>query len=160
MTIISRPLSIGNAERDQRLDRLRSAMATGGIDATLITPGSNMRYFFAEPFYESERFVGVLVTADRNIFICPKFEESAIRAKFPMASEMAFWEEHESPFALIASLLADHGCQRCALDPECSYGHAARLIDAVAQLEKPVIHGSAASIIAPLRAKNHKPKST
>ena len=89
MTTISRPPSIGNAEREQRLDNLRRAMLASGLDAVIITPGSNMRYFFAEAFYESERFVGVLVTAGSTIFICPKFEESAIRAKFPMASEMA-----------------------------------------------------------------------
>jgi len=152
MTTISRPPSIGNAEREERLDNLRRAMLASGLDAVIITPGSNMRYFFAEAFYESERFVGVLVAAESTIFICPKFEESAIRAKFPMASQMAFWEEHENPFALIASLLAEAGCQRCALDPECSYGHAARLSDALAQLEKPVLQSSAASIIAPLRA--------
>ena len=126
MTTVSRPPSIGDAEREQRLDRLRGAMPASGFDAVIISPGSNMRYFFAEAFYESERFVGVLITADRIVFICPKFEESAIRAKFPMASEMAFWEEHECPFALIASLLADNESRACALDPECSYGHAAR----------------------------------
>jgi len=152
MTTASRPPSIGNAEREQRLDKLRSVMAAHDLDAVLVTPGSNMRYFFAEAFYESERFVGVLLTADRTIFICPKFEESAIRAKFPMASEMAFWEEHESPFALIASLLAETECQRCALDPECSYGHAARLIDMLGQLAKPVSCDSAAATIGPLRA--------
>ncbi|VWX56344.1 M24 family metallopeptidase [Sphingorhabdus sp. 109] len=152
MTTASRPPSIGNAERKQRLDTLRQTMSANGLDAILITPGSNMRYFFAEAFYESERFVGILLTADRTIFICPKFEESAICAKFPMASEMAFWEEHECPFALIASLLAETGYQRCALDPECSYGHAARLFDALVQLERPVLCGSAADVIAPLRA--------
>ncbi|WP_415178902.1 M24 family metallopeptidase [Parasphingorhabdus sp.] len=152
MTIASRPPSIGNAEREQRLANLRSAMPASGVDAVLITPGSNMRYFFAEAFYESERFVGVLITAERTIFICPKFEESAIRAKFPMAAEMAFWEEHECPFALIAKLLAEQDCERCALDPDCSYGHAARLFEALAQLDKPILYGSAASIIAPLRA--------
>ena len=152
MTTVSRPPSIGDAEREQRLDRLRGAMPASGFDAVIITPGSNMRYFFAEAFYKSERFVGVLITADRIVFICPKFEESAIRAKFPMASEMAFWEEHECPFALIASLLADHESRACALDPECSYGHAARLFDAFAQRENPVFCGSAAPVIAPLRA--------
>lgn len=152
MTTASRPPSIGDAERKQRLDRLRQSMPASGIDALLITPGSNMRYFFGEAFYESERFVGVLISAQSLIFICPKFEESAIRAKFPMASEMAFWEEHESPFALIASLLAEQGCRRCSLDPECSYGHAARLVDALGQLHQPILCGSAAAIIAPLRA--------
>jgi len=152
MTTASQPPSIGNAERLQRLDRLRQSMPASGIDTLLITPGSNMRYFLGEAFYESERLVGVLVTADSITFICPKFEESAIRAKFPMASEMAFWEEHESPFALIASLLAEQGCQRCALDPECSYGHAARLVEALDQLDRPIACGSAAAIIAPLRA--------
>ena len=93
-------------------------MPASGLDAVIITPGSNMRYFFDEPFYESERFVGVLITAQGTTFICPKFEESAICAKFPMASEMAFWEEHESPFTLVASLLTEQGCQRCAIDPQ------------------------------------------
>ena len=56
------------------------------------------------------------------------------------------------PFALIASLLADNESRACALDPECSYGHAARLFDALAQRENPVLCGSAAPVIAPLRA--------
>ena len=152
MTTAPRPPSIGDAERLQRLVRLRQSMPASGIDAVLVTPGSNMRYFFGEALYESERFVGVLLTAHGTIFICPKFEESAIRAKFPMASEMAFWEEHESPFDLIASLLAEQGCERCALDPECSYGHAARLVDAFGQIGRPIVCVSAAAIIAPLRA--------
>ncbi|MEJ6593818.1 Xaa-Pro peptidase family protein [Parasphingorhabdus sp.] len=152
MRTASRPPSIGNAEREQRLDKLRRMMPENGVDALIITPGSNMRYFFGEAFYESERFVGVLITAHRAIFICPKFEESAIRAKFPLISEMAFWEEHESPFSLIASLLADQGCQRCVLDPDCSYGHAAHLFDALAQLKQPILYDSAAPIIASLRA--------
>ena len=152
MTTASRPPSISNEERNQRLDRLRQAMSASGLDAVLITPGSNMRYFFGEAFYESERFVGVLITAHGTTFICPKFEESAIRAKFPMIPDMAFWEEHESPFALIASLLAKQGCQRCALDPECSYGHAARLVDALGHQDKPIHCDSAADLIAPLRA--------
>jgi Xaa-Pro dipeptidase len=152
MTMLAKPPRISSAEREQRLDKLRSAMPANGLDAVIITPGSNMRYYFGEAFYESERFVGVLIMADRNIFICPKFEESAIRAKFAMASEMAFWEEHESPFALMASVLTDHGSKRCVLDPECSYGHAARLFEALNQLEKPILYGSAAQIIAPLRA--------
>ncbi len=152
MTTPSRPPLISNAEREQRLDKLRRAMPASGLDAVLITPGSNMRYFFGEAFYESERFVGVFITADRAIFICPKFEESAIRAKFPLIQEMAFWEEHESPFSLVASLLAEHGCQQCSLDPDCSYGHAARLFDALTQFKKPIRYGSAAPIIATLRA--------
>ncbi|PHR18437.1 MAG: X-Pro dipeptidase [Sphingopyxis sp.] len=152
MTTPSRPPSISDAERHQRLDHLRQTMPASGIDAILLTPGSNMRYFFGAAFYESERFVGVLITADRTIFICPKFEESAIRAKFPMIPDMVFWEEHESPFALIASMLAGQSCQRCALDPECSYGHAARIGDALGQLDQPIRFESAAAIIAPLRA--------
>lgn len=152
MTTASRPPSIGNAERALRLDKLRRTIAESGLDAVIITPGSNMRYFFGEAFYESERLVAVLISADRITFICPKFEESAIRAKFPLIPDMAFWEEHESPFALVASLLAQQGCRRCALDPECSYGHAARLVDALGQLGKPVACGSAAATIAPLRA--------
>lgn len=152
MTNPSRPPSIGEAERQQRLDRLRQVMPASGLDAVLITPGSNMRYFFGEAFYESERFVCVLITAQRTTFICPKFEESAIRAKFPTTPDMAFWEEHENPSFLIASLLAEQGCQRCALDPECSYGHAARLVDAMGRLDKPILCDSAAALIAPLRA--------
>ena len=43
MTIASRPPRISNAEREQRLDNLRTAMSANGLDAILITPGSNMR---------------------------------------------------------------------------------------------------------------------
>jgi len=152
MTTSSRPPSIGNEEWEQRLDKLRRVMSDSAVDALLITPGSNMRYFFGQAFYQSERFVGVLVTANDAVFICPKFEESAIRAKFCWIADMAFWEEHENPFALIASLLAEQGCQQCALDPDCTFGHASRLFDELIRLDKPIPCGSAAPIIAPLRA--------
>jgi len=152
MTTRSRPPFIDNAEREQRLANLRQAMLGTGEDAVIMTPGSNMRYFFGEAFYESERFIGALVTAHSVTFICPKFEDTAIIAKLPMTLEMAFWEEHESPFLLSASLLAKQGCQSCSLDPNCSYGHAARLFDSLTGLEKPIRYGSATAIITTLRA--------
>ncbi|MFK7842271.1 MAG: M24 family metallopeptidase [Sphingorhabdus sp.] len=152
MAISSHPPRIGNAERDQRLVNLHHSMNEGNLDAVIVTPGSNMRYFFGEAFYESERFVGALITGDSTIFICPKFEDTAVIAKLPMALEMAYWEEHESPFALIASLFSDHGVRRCALDANCSYGHAARLFDALSQLENPIAYDSAATIFMALRA--------
>ncbi len=153
MTDTSFPPFIGNAERAQRVDALRAAMAAAGKDAVILTPGPNMRYFLGEAFYESERFHGAIVTAGRSIFVAPKFEDTAIMAKLPVPMEMVYWEEHESPYDLIAGLLAAQNVRACALDPQCCYGHAAQIGDALGALDNRVRCGSAAPVIVPLRAR-------
>jgi len=141
------PPFIDNAERTARLQLLRQAMADQGQDAVILIPGANMRYVCGLNWSESERFVGAVVTDQQMILVCPKFEDTAVAARLPATSDMVFWEEHEDPYALIASILADHGCKSCSLDPNCNYGHAAHIFGA----SMPVQYSSAHMVLAPLR---------
>ena len=123
-------------------------MAAAEQDAIILTPGSNMRYFFGLSWGETERFVCAILTQNKIVFICPKFEDTALFAALSTQSEYALWEEDENPYALAASVLADHNALAIALDPNCSFGHAAQLTQALTGGRV----SSADSIIAPLRA--------
>ena len=148
MTQTDRPVNISHVERRDRLKQLRANLAAFGSDAIILTPGSNMRYYFGLGWGETERLVCAIVTAKYTIFICPKFEDTALYAALPEPSEYAFWEEHENPYRLAASILTDNGVTRVVLDPNCTFGHATGLSEAYGQGI-----GSAAPIIAPLRAR-------
>ena len=152
MKKFSLPPFVDNIERSKRLDDLRQVMKRTRADATVITPGSSMRYFFGEALYESERFVGAVITGDQVVFVCPKFEDTALIAKLPMKLDMAYWEEHESPYTLIGSILAGARSNTCLLDPNCSYGHAAKLFQALSGLNAPIKYESADRAISGLRA--------
>ncbi|MEP2988675.1 MAG: aminopeptidase P family N-terminal domain-containing protein [Parasphingorhabdus sp.] len=147
----SLPPFVDDIERGQRINNLRVAMAGTGQDVVILTPSANMRYFLGQTFYERERFHGAIITSDRAIFICPKFEDTAVTARLAVPMEMAFWEEHENPYALVAAILADRGVKLCSLDTNCSYGHASQIFDVLTSLNQPVRYGSANSVISPLR---------
>lgn len=138
---------ITDAERETRRAALRARMAADGVDAVLLTPGSNMRYFLDFPWGATERLVAALVTADKVIFICPKFEDTALLAVIGEGFDTAYWEEHEDPNQLVASLLGDMGGRQLGIDPAMSFGMADRVVQAVA----PLTAIDATPLIAPLR---------
>jgi Xaa-Pro dipeptidase len=142
------PPIIQATERQGRVQHLRQAMAANGTDAVIVTPGSNMRYFFGLGWGETERFVAALVTSASTIFVCPKFEDTALLGHLTGDYEYAYWEEDEDPYGLAASILRDTGIQTCALDPNCSFGQANELGRAIA----PIPLQSTAALITPLRA--------
>lgn len=121
------PAFITTAERAERRGKLRNMMAETGQQAVILTPGTNLYYFLGVDLYESERFIGAIVTGDEMVFICPKFEDTSLAAKLSKPIETLYWEEDEDPYALMASFLAAKAIQQCAIDPNCSYGHAARI---------------------------------
>ncbi len=125
-------------------------MANAAHQAVIITPGSNLQYFFGLNLYESERFIGALITPSETIFICPKFEDTSLAAKLNQPYETLYWEEDEDPYALIATYLRSNSVNLCAIDPNCSYGHASRIGDA---LGRAIGVGSAHALISPLRAR-------
>ena len=135
-------------ERQERIQRLHRMMDTQNIDATIITPGSNMRYFFGLGWRESERLVAALVQPASTTFICPKFEDSALYSHLKGDFEYIFWEEHENPHAIFAVLCQDKKLSAIALDPNCSFGHANDLQMAIPRIPMSNAH----TLIAQLRA--------
>jgi Xaa-Pro dipeptidase len=108
---------IGADEHRARRDRSRPLMAEGGLDALVLTAGSNLAYFTGVEWHVSERFFGALVPREGDpVWIAPAFERDRAAERIPPASgELLTWEEHESPYLLLAGALRDRGLATGAL---------------------------------------------
>ncbi|WDI30124.1 Xaa-Pro peptidase family protein [Hyphococcus flavus] len=115
----SRVARIGKAEREDRIVRLRQLMRNRGDDAVILTAGSNLRYFSGVPWGQTERFVGLVISQTEAVAICPKFEDSALEPVLQIDADCRYWEEHEDPNALAASILSRLGANAVAVDPNC-----------------------------------------
>ena len=109
-------------ERQGRLARLQASMAPHGLDAVIVTPGANMRYFFGLTWRETERLVCAVVSESAVVFVCPKFEDTALVAALSSPVDCVWWEEHEDPRQAVSNVLADGSLSRIGIDPNCSFG--------------------------------------
>jgi Xaa-Pro dipeptidase len=105
---------ITTEERRGRLERARRLMAEQKIDAIILTGGTSLSYFTGIRWGNSERLFAVVIPKTGNPYIVtPAFEEDRTREQLvdgPMAhTDVATWQEDESPFALVAQGLKDRG---------------------------------------------------
>jgi len=101
-------------ERRGRLERARRLMTDQKIDAIILTGGTSLNYFTGIRWGTSERLFAVVIPKTGNPYIVtPAFEEDRTREQLvngPMAhTDVATWQEDESPFALVAQGLKDRG---------------------------------------------------
>ena len=113
---------ITHDERQKRLNALQHSLPAFELDAVMITPGASMRYLFGLTWRETERLVCAVVSTKRVVFVCPKFEDTALLAALPTPHDFAWWEEHEDPRSVVTTVLSENNCQRVGIDPSCSYG--------------------------------------
>lgn len=114
MTEMTPPPFITDAERQERLSRLRAAMEAVGVSGLLLGSSESLRYFTGLVWHGSERLLGALVTADALTYVVPAFEESRVDTLPHLPGAIAIWQEEESPAALVATLLGGTG--KLALD--------------------------------------------
>ncbi len=91
-----------------RLEYVREAVRTAGLDAVLLTPGPDLRYVTGYDAKQLERLTCLAVPAygDPALFV-PRLELPAAQAS-PAGSlgvEIVPWEETDDPFRLVAGLL-------------------------------------------------------
>lgn len=104
------PISV--EERKQRIAKAQDLMAQEKIDAIFLEGTASSFYFTSMRWGQSERTFGVVIPASGSIaYVCPKFEEDrAMELINPVfGDEIRCWEEHESPYALIAGIVKDRG---------------------------------------------------
>jgi Xaa-Pro dipeptidase len=89
-------------ERQQRIELLRSEMDRDGVAAVILGPTTNLRYFTGISWHPSERFTGAAVTGKAITYICPGFERDKVQSLVTVPGDIRVWQEHESPYALIA----------------------------------------------------------
>ena len=104
------PISI--EERKQRIAKAQDLMSKEKIDAIFLEGTASSFYFTSMRCGQSERTFGVVIPASGPIaYVCPKFEEErAMELINPVfGDEIRCWEEHESPYELIAGIVKDRG---------------------------------------------------
>lgn len=99
-------IPISNAERAGRVAKLQSLMRRKGVAAVLVEPGASLVYFTGLRWGRSERLTAALIPAEGEpMIVTPAFEELSVRERLPAALPIRTWQEHESPFALVAQAL-------------------------------------------------------
>ena len=109
----ARPITV--AERQARLDRARQLLGAEKLDALLLMGGTSLRYFANIDWGLSERMLALLVPRDGRAFVvCPAFERDRAAEQIdagPLkgSADVLTWEEHESPYQLLAEGLRARG---------------------------------------------------
>jgi Xaa-Pro dipeptidase len=97
-------------ERRGRIDRAQRLMAENGLDALVVASGTSLEYFAGAQWGLSERFFGMVLTREGDpAWVTPAFEKQRALEQIRLGTDVRAWEEHESPQALVASILKDRG---------------------------------------------------
>src|SRR5205809_7093514 len=112
MRSLAKPITM--EERRARLERAKQIMAAQKIDAIILAGGTSLNYFTGIRWGNSERLTAVIIPKVGNPYVVtPAFEEDRTREQLaggPLEhTDVAIWQEDESPFALVAQGLRDRG---------------------------------------------------
>ena len=104
------PTPISDDERLARIEKARRLMREHNIAALFLEPGSSMFYYTGVRWGLSERPFGVVIPAQGDLaYITPGFEEERARELIKFSNDVRVWQEHESPYRLVAHILRDRG---------------------------------------------------
>ena len=108
----AKPITID--ERRARIERAKKIMAEQKIDAIVLTGGTSLLYFTGMRWGNSERLFAVVIPRNGNPYVvCPGFEEDRAREQLALGplvhTDVATWQEDESPFERVAQGLKDRG---------------------------------------------------
>jgi len=94
----------------QRQEMARRYMREAGLDAIFLTGGSSLHYFTGIQWGVSERLFAMVFPAQGEpAYVSPAFEKGRALEQIKFGNDVRTWEEHESPYALTASILKDRG---------------------------------------------------
>jgi len=94
------------AGRRAKLQNLLGERRLGGL---FLEPGANSTYFSGYETRRSERLIAMFIPVQGEpLMIAPAFEEFRLRSEAGF-EKIYTWEEHDSPYALLARVLADLG---------------------------------------------------
>lgn len=102
-------------ERRQRVEKARKLMVDQKIDALMLCQGTSLVYFTSIRWGGGERLFSAIIPAKGEpFFVCPAFEEDRAREQialgpFKGTADVRTWQEHESPYELVAKGLRDRG---------------------------------------------------
>jgi Xaa-Pro aminopeptidase len=105
---------ITNAERAARIEKARRLMAENKLDAIILAGGTSLAYFTGIRWGNSERLFAVVIPKEGSPYVVsPAFEEDRAREQLALGpmqhTDVATWQEDESPFERVAQGLKDRG---------------------------------------------------
>src|SRR5207342_3102124 len=112
MRSLAKPITAD--ERRARLEKARRLMTEQKLDAIILAGGTSLNYFTGIRWGNSERLTAVVIPKVGNPYIVtPAFEEDRTREQLaggPVEhTDVAIWQEDESPFERIATGLKERG---------------------------------------------------
>jgi len=102
-------------ERRARIERARALMHDTGLSALMLTGGTSLDYFTGIQWGLSERLLAVVIPVRGAPFlVTPAFEharamEQVAAGPLDTGTDVMTWQEHESPYALVAKGLQSRG---------------------------------------------------
>jgi Xaa-Pro dipeptidase len=103
-------------ERQARIAKAQRLMHAEGLDAILLTGGTSLVYYTNVRWGLSERIFAVILPVEgRPFVVTPAFEEGRTREQLDLGplgetgTDVLTWQEHESPYALVAEGLRARG---------------------------------------------------
>ena len=108
----AKPITV--QERAARIEKARRLMAANNLDAIVLTGGTSLLYFTGMRWGNSERLFAVVIPKTGAPFVVsPGFEEDRAREQLALGplqhTDVATWQEDESPFERVAQGLKDRG---------------------------------------------------
>jgi Xaa-Pro dipeptidase len=104
---------IGDDERMRRIERAQALMREAGIEALWLDVSTSLTYFTGLRLRRTERLHGAVLPARGELaYVCPAFEEEKLRTMLTLGGDVAVWEEHEDPTALVTDTLRAKGVER------------------------------------------------
>lgn len=116
--------AITPSEYQTRIDKAVGLMQAQGLAAVYLNAGTNLYYFTGTRWGVSERMVGALLSRDGELrYLAPKFEIDTLNGFMLIQAQVHGWQEHESPYQLFGSVLAEMGIEDgvIGLDESCAF---------------------------------------
>ena len=110
MPMASQAKPISHQEYLERQQKARQYMRDAKIDAIFLTGGTSLQYFTGAQWGLSERlFAMVLPASGEPGWVAPAFEKGRALEQIKFGTDVRTWQEDESPYAAVASILKDRG---------------------------------------------------
>ena len=104
----SAPITV--EERRARIEKAQALMKAHNIAAILIEPGAAMDYFSGIQWWRSERLTALVIPQKGEIaVVTPFFEKPSVMESLTLGDDVRVWQEHESPFDVVADILKSRG---------------------------------------------------
>ena len=108
MTLDVVPITV--KEREARIEKAQRLMAENKIEALILDSGTSLKYFTGISWWPSERTMVAIIPAKGEVkYVSPAFEADRLRELITIGKDVRIWEEHESPYAQIATVFKDFG---------------------------------------------------